>query len=72
MVLCAVGVSRRMMVPEAPASSTTRSIRAWRRISTRKAAVAVARKLSVILYRMLRDSSEFRWSEGGPRGMSIR
>jgi hypothetical protein len=27
-----------------------------------KATVAVARKLSVILHRMLRDGSEFRWS----------
>jgi transposase len=33
-----------------------------KRIGTRKATVAVARKLSVILHRMLRDGSEFRWS----------
>lgn len=42
-------------------------LKAWgmrlaRRIGTRKATVAVARKLSVILHRMLRDSSAFRWS----------
>jgi hypothetical protein len=29
---------------------------------TRKATVAVARKLAVILHRMLRDGTEFRWS----------
>ena len=44
------------------------ALKAWgtrlaRRIGTRKATVAVARKLSVILHRMLRDSSEFRWSK---------
>ena len=33
-----------------------------KRIGTRKATVAVARKLAVILHRMLRDGSEFRWS----------
>ncbi len=33
-----------------------------KRIGTKKATVAVARKLSVILHRMLRDGSEFRWS----------
>ena len=33
-----------------------------RRIGTRKATVAVARKLAVILHRMLRDGGEFRWS----------
>ena len=43
------------------------ALKAWgtrlaRRIGTRKATVAVARKLSVILHRMLRDGSEFRWS----------
>jgi transposase len=43
-------------------------LKAWgtrlaKRIGTRKATVAVARKLSVILHRMLRDSSEFRWSK---------
>jgi transposase len=42
-------------------------LKAWgtrlaKRIGTRKATVAVARKLSVILHRMLRDGSEFRWS----------
>ena len=42
------------------------ALKAWgthtraRKIGTRKATVAVARKLSVILHRMLRDSSEFR------------
>jgi len=43
------------------------ALKAWgthlaRRIGTRKATVAVARKLSVILHPMLRDGSEFRWS----------
>ena len=43
------------------------ALKAWgtrlaMRIGTRKATVAVARKLSVILHRMLRDGSEFRWS----------
>jgi len=43
------------------------TLKAWgtrlaRRIGTKKATVAVARKLSVILHRMLRDGSEFRWS----------
>jgi transposase len=43
------------------------ALRAWgtrlaRRIGTKKATVAVARRLSVILHRMLRDGSEFRWS----------
>ena len=42
-------------------------LKAWgtrlaKRIDTRKATVAVARKLSVILHRRLRDGSEFRWS----------
>ncbi|TDG29372.1 IS110 family transposase, partial [Paracraurococcus ruber] len=32
------------------------------RIGTKKATVAVARKLAVILHRMLRDGSDFRWS----------
>jgi transposase len=39
-----------------------RGTRLAKRIGTRKATVAVARKLSVILHRMLRDGSEFRWS----------
>jgi transposase len=43
------------------------ALKAWgtrlaKRIGTKKATVAVARKLSVILHRMLRDGSEFRWS----------
>jgi transposase len=43
------------------------TLKAWgtrlaRRIGTKKATVAVARKLSVILHRMLRDGGEFRWS----------
>jgi transposase len=42
-------------------------LKAWgtrlaKRIGSRKATVAVARKLSVILHRMLRDGSAFRWS----------
>ena len=47
------------------------ALKAWgtrlaKRIGTRKATVAVARKLSVILHRMLRDGSEFRWSKELP------
>ena len=43
------------------------ALKAWgtrlaKRAGTRKAIVAVARKLAVILHRMLRDSTEFRWS----------
>jgi transposase len=43
------------------------ALKAWgtrlaKRIGTKKATVAVARKLSVILHSMLRDGSEFRWS----------
>jgi transposase len=43
------------------------ALKAWgtrlaKRIGTKKATVAVARRLSVILHRMLRDGSEFRWS----------
>jgi transposase len=43
------------------------ALKAWgtrlaKRVGTKKATVAVARKLSVILHRMLRDGSEFRWS----------
>jgi transposase len=44
-----------------------RPSKAWgtrlaKKIGTKKATVAVARKLSVILHRMLRDGSEFGWS----------
>ncbi|WGF90220.1 transposase [Marinivivus vitaminiproducens] len=43
------------------------ALKAWgtrlaKTIGTKKATVAVARKLAVILYRMLRDRSEFWWS----------
>ena len=43
------------------------ALKAWgtrlaKRIGTRRATVAVARKLSAILHRMPRDGSEFRWS----------
>lgn len=43
------------------------TLKAWgtrlaKRAGTRKATVAVARKLAVILHRMLRDGTEFRWS----------
>ena len=43
------------------------ALKAWgtrlaKRAGARKATVAVARKLAVILHRMLRDGSEFRWS----------
>ena len=42
------------------------ALKAWgtrlaKKIGAKKATVAVARKLSVILHRMLRDGSEFRW-----------
>jgi len=36
--------------------------RLLKRIGAKKATVAVARKLAVILHRMLRDGNEFRWS----------
>ncbi len=39
-----------------------RGTRLAKRIGAKKATVAVARKLSVILHHMLRDGSEFRWS----------
>ena len=39
-----------------------RGTRLAKRAGTRKATVAVARKLAVILHRMLRDGTEFRWS----------
>jgi transposase len=49
------------------------ALKAWgtrlaKRIGSKKATVAVARKLAVILHRMLCDGSEFRWStkEGQP------
>jgi transposase len=49
------------------------ALKAWgtrlaRRTGAKKATVAVARKLAVILHRMLRDGTEFRWSakEGQP------
>ena len=43
------------------------ALKAWgtrlaKRIGTKKATVAVARKLSVVLHRMLRDGSGLRWS----------
>lgn len=43
------------------------ALKAWgmrlaKRAGARKATVAVARKLAVILHRMRRDGSEFRWS----------
>jgi transposase len=43
------------------------ALKAWgtrlaKRIGTKKATVAVARKLAIILHSMLRDGSEFRWS----------
>ena len=45
----------------------TLTIKAWgtrlaRKIGHKKATVAVARKLAVILHRMWRDGTEFRWS----------
>ncbi len=36
--------------------------RLWKRIGFKKAKVAVARKLAVILHRMWRDGTEFIWS----------
>jgi transposase len=43
------------------------TLKAWgtrlaRKIGPKKATVAVARKLAVILHRMWRDGTEFRWS----------
>ena len=43
------------------------ALKAWgtrlvKRIGSKKATVAVARKLPVILHRLLRDGTEFRWS----------
>jgi transposase len=43
------------------------ALKAWgtrlaKRIGSKKATVAVARKLAVILHRLLRDGTEFRWS----------
>ncbi len=47
------------------------ALKAWgmrlaKRAGARKATVAVARKLAVILHRTLRDGSEFRWSQAQP------
>ncbi len=36
--------------------------RLWKRIGFKKAMVAVARKLEVMLHRMLRDGTDFIWS----------
>ncbi len=36
--------------------------RLWRRIGFKKAKIAVARKLAVILHRMWRDGADFIWS----------
>ncbi len=36
--------------------------RLWKRIGFKKAKVAVARKLAVILHRMWRDGTDFIWS----------
>jgi anion-transporting ArsA/GET3 family ATPase len=36
--------------------------RLWRRIGFKKAKIAVARKLAVILHRMWRDETDFIWS----------
>ena len=43
------------------------ALKAWgtrlaKRIGSKKATVAVARKLAVILHRLLREGTEFRWS----------
>ncbi len=37
-------------------------LRLWRRIGFKKAKVAVARKLAVMLHRMWRDKTDFQWS----------
>ena len=34
----------------------------WKRIGFKKAKIAVARKLAVILHRMWRDGTDFHWS----------
>ena len=36
--------------------------RLWKRIGFKKAKIAVARKLAVILHRMWRDGTDFQWS----------
>ncbi len=36
--------------------------RLWKRIGFKKAKIAVARKLAVILHRMWRDETDFIWS----------
>ena len=36
--------------------------RLWKRIGFKKAKIAVARKLAVILHRMWRDGTDFEWS----------
>ncbi len=36
--------------------------RLWKRIGFKKAKIAVARKLAVILHRMWRDGTDFIWS----------
>jgi transposase len=43
------------------------ALKAWgtrlaKRVGTKKATVAVARKLAVVLHRMLRDGTDFRWA----------
>ena len=43
-----------------------------KRIGARTATVAVARKLSVVLHRMLRDGSEFRWGVANTWGATLR
>lgn len=52
--------------------SRTSPLREWglaiaQRNGFEKAKVAVTRKLAVLLYRLWRDGTEFRWNEGGPR-----
>ena len=37
--------------------------RLWKRIGFKKAKIAVARKLAVILHRMWRDETDFQWSK---------
>jgi hypothetical protein len=53
--------------PILPRVSRWSTLKAWgtrlaRKIGHKKATVAVARKLAVILHRMWRDGTEFRWS----------
>ena len=42
-------------------------MRLAKRSSLKKAKIAVARKLAVVMHRMWRDGTPFRWTAGGMR-----